>query len=344
MLRSLLFRYDGVYLAAKKFRLVQHSSRVGIQMRVTKKVFLSCVLLLGLAGFLLGAPADLLSAGGQAPYHIVLLGDPHLPGKFLAEKEAVLRTINTWPDVALVVALGDICEGLGTEPQYAAARQYFDKLVKPWVAIPGNHDFIYSDIRMLDGKSIKGSADEKQKKLTKFQKTFRLPVLYHTKPAGNYKLIFLATDDTQSDQLTRISQKQLDWLRSELKRDNKKPTIIFFHAPLFGTLSNDNRNANTTDSVAQPRDDLREIIKSNPQIFLWVCGHKHVPATSKDFRSDINLYENQVYTLHNTDMNRATIWTNSLILFPDKVVIKTYNHRLGTWSPELEKTLVPPRL
>jgi predicted MPP superfamily phosphohydrolase len=313
-------------------------------MQRAKRFFLSCVVLLGLAGFLLGAPADLLAAGGQVPYHIVLLGDPHLPGKFLAEKEAVLRTINAWPDVALVVALGDISEGLGTEPEYAAARQYFDKLVKPLVAIPGNHDFIYSDIRMIDGKSIKGSPDEKQKKLAKFQKTFGLPALYHTKLAGNYKLIFLATDDTQSDQLTRMSQKQLDWLRSELKRDNKKPTIIFFHGPLFGTLSESKKNANRINFIAQPQKELSDLLQKNPQVFLWVCGHMHVPATNKDFRSEINFYENRVYTLHNSDMNRETIWTNSLVLFPDKVVIKTYNHRLGTWSPELEKTLVPPRL
>jgi predicted MPP superfamily phosphohydrolase len=323
---------------------VENIAKVGIQMHMAKRVFLSCVLLLGLAGFLLGAPANLLSSGDQAPSHIVLLGDPHLPGKFLAEKEAVLRTINAWSDVALVVALGDICEHLGTDQEYAAARQYFDKLAKPLVPIPGNHDFIYSDIKMLDGKSIKGSASEKQKKLAKFQKTFGIPALYHTKPAGKYKLIFLATDDSQSDQLARISREQLDWLRSELQRDNKKPTIIFFHAPLFGTLSNDSRYANATDFIAQPRDDLQEIIQKNPQIFLWVCGHKHVPATSKDFRSDINLYEKQVYTLHNSDMDRATIWTNSLFLFPDKVIIKTYNHRIGAWSPELEKTLVPPRL
>jgi 3',5'-cyclic-AMP phosphodiesterase len=313
-------------------------------MEMAKKVFLSCVLLLALAGFLLGVPANLLAAGGQAPYHIVLLGDPHLPGKFLAQKEAVLRTINAWPDVALVVALGDICQDVGTEQEYAAARQYFGKLVKPLVPIPGNHDFIYSDIKMPNGTRFKGSAVEKQNKLAKFQKTFGMPALYHSKLAGNYKLIFLATDDTQSDQLTRISRAQLEWLRSELKRDQNKPTIIFFHAPLLGTLSNDKKNANSTNFIAQPQDDLREIIQKNPQIFLWVCGHMHVPATHKDFRSGTNLYGNQVYTLHNADMNRATIWTNSLFLFPDKIVIKTYNHQRGAWMPELEKTLVPPRL
>ena len=110
-------------------------------MHMTKKIFLSCVILLGLAALLLGVPANLLSSGGQAPYHIVVLGDPHLPGKFLAEKEAVLRTINSWSDVALVVALGDICEDLGTEQEYAAARQFFDKLVKTICTDPGESRF-----------------------------------------------------------------------------------------------------------------------------------------------------------------------------------------------------------
>ena len=313
-------------------------------MNMTKKFFLPLVILVGLAALLLGGPASLLSSGGQTPYHLVVLGDPHIPGKFLPEKEVVIRTINSWPDVRLVVAMGDICEDLGTEKEYSAARQFFNKLTKPFVSIPGNHDFIYEDIKMLDGKRIKGSASEKQKKLAIFQKTFGVPALYHSKLVENYQLIFLATDDLQSDQLTRISTKQLDWLRLELNRNRKNPTIIFFHGPLYGTLSNYNKYANSNDFIAQPEDDVREIIQKNPQIFLWVCGHMHVPATNKDFRSEINLYENRVFTLHNADMNRETIWTNSLFLFSDKVVIKTYNHRLGAWSPELEKNLVPPRL
>lgn len=313
-------------------------------MQITKKLFLPIALLVGLTALLFSVPASLHSSGGQTPYHLVVLGDPHIPGKFLTEKEAVIRTINSWADVMLVVAVGDICEDLGTGKEYSAASQFFNKLAKPFVPIPGNHDFIYEDIKMLDGKRIKGSVAEKQKKLATFQKTFGLPALYHNKQVGNYNLIFLATDDVQSDRLTRISQKQLEWLRSELNRNKKYSTIIFFHGPLSGTLSESKKNANRKNFIAQPQKELRKIIQQNPQIFLWVCGHMHVPATNKDFRFEINFYENRVYALHNSDMNRETIWTNSLFLFPDKVVIKTYNHRLGAWSPELEKTLVPPRL
>ena len=315
-----------------------------MHMKLIRKYFLPLVLIAGLGTLLPGIPAKLHSSGGQPSYHLVVLGDPHIPGKFPTEKEAVIRTINSWSDVKLVVALGDICEDLGTEKEYSAAKQFFSKLAKPFVPIPGNHDFIYDDIKMPDGKRIKGAASEKEKKLAIFQKTFGIPALYHSELVENYQLIFLATDDLQSDQLTRISQKQLDWLRSELNRHRNNPTIIFFHGPLYGTLSNYNKYANSNDFIAQPQDDIRDILQKNPQVFLWVCGHMHVPATNKDFRSPINLYENRVYTLHNSDMNRETIWTNSLLLFPDKVVIKNYNHRLGAWSPELEKTLVPPRL
>jgi predicted MPP superfamily phosphohydrolase len=312
-------------------------------MKITKKSVLFLVVLLGLAAGWLVAPANLYASGDQLPYQVVILGDPHLPGKFLPEKEAVIRTINSWPEVRLVVAVGDICEDLGTAKEYSGAKQFFDKLTKPVVIIPGNHDFIYGDIKLPDGKRIKGSASEKQQKLALFQKTFGIANLYYSKTVNNYKLIFLATDDVQSDQLTRLSRKQLDWLRSELSRSKKNPTIIFFHSPLYGTLSNYNRYANDIDRIAQPEDDIRNLLKSNPQVFLWVCGHMHVPATHKDFRAAINLYEGRVYTLHNANMNRKTIWTNSLFLFPDKVVIKTYNHRLGAWMPELEKTLLPPR-
>ncbi|MDD2900868.1 MAG: metallophosphoesterase [Syntrophales bacterium] len=294
--------------------------------------------------WLLSGSGHLLSAGSQTPHHLVVLGDPHIPGKFLPEKEAVIRTINSWPDVKLVVAVGDICEDLGTEPEYAAAKQFFGRLAKPWVLIPGNHDFIYEDVKMPDGKRIKGAPSARQKKLARFQKSFGIPAIYQSKLVDNYLLIFLATDDRQSDQLARISPKQLAWLRSVLKSHRKNPTIIFFHAPLYGTLSSFSSYINTKDFIAQPQDELHEILQNNPQVFLWVSGHTHVPATNKDFRSALNYYENRVYTLHNADMNRKTMWTNSLFLFPDKVVIKTYDHRLGAWSPGLEKTLIPPRL
>lgn len=77
----------------------------------------------------------------------------------------------------------------------------------------------------------------------------------------------------------------------------------------------------------------------NSQVFLWVSGHTHTPPREESFAAPINIYANRVTNIHNTDMNRETIWTNSLFLYPDKVVVKTYQHKTGIWLPEFERTL-----
>jgi len=83
--------------------------------------------------------------------------------------------------------------------------------------------------------------------------------------------------------------------------------------------------------------------EGNAQIFLWVSGHTHTPATNESFASGINLYEKQVTNIHNGDMNRGTIWTNSLYLYPDKVVIKTFNHKKGVWMENTERIIIPQK-
>jgi Icc protein len=168
-----------------------------------------------------------------------------------------------------------------------------------------------------------------------------LQEVYTSKKVGKYLLIFLSADDVSSDYLTKMSGSELDWLRSELNNNKKSPTIIFFHAPLKGTLSNYNEHINAENYIAQPHETLREIILGNRQIFLWVSGHTHTPATNADFNSKINVYEKQVTNIHNTDMNRETIWTNSLYLYPDKAVVKTYNHKKGVWMADMERSIVP---
>jgi hypothetical protein len=132
-------------------------------------------------------------------------------------------------------------------------------------------------------------------------------------------------------------------LRAELRRHSTTPTVIFFHAPLRGTLLDFNDRVNKDDYVAQPHAELRELLLENRQVFLWVAGHMHVSATNESYRSPINLFEGQVATVHVTDMQRARIWTTSLFLFPDRVVVKTFDHKQRAWVEELERTVKPGR-
>lgn len=247
-------------------------------------------------------------------HHIVILGDPHLPGNNMEVKKQVIETVNSWKDAEMVVAVGDICEESGSNDEYGAAKEFFAKLKKPFFPIPGNHDFIYSWFKK-GTKSVRGGAGTRDEKLHNFQETFGLADLYYSKTVGNYSLIFLAADSV--GHLAEISQKQLEWLRAELDRKKTQPTIIFFHAPLEGTLRTYNRTANTFDFIAQPSRTIQGLLKDNPQVFLWVSGHTHTSPREESFASAVNVYDNRITNIHNTDMqDRDTIWTNSLFLIP----------------------------
>jgi len=287
-----------------------------------------------------GVPAV---ASSDPVHHLVVLGDPHLPGRHLPAKQAVLRTINGWADVDRVVVLGDICEDRGTAEEYAFARQFFATLTAPTHLLAGNHDYIYEDGTSARGGRIRGGPDSRVAKLRRFREAFGLGEVYSSRREGPYLLVFLSTDHLLSPHLAQISGRQLDWLRAELRRNSATPTVIFFHAPLRGTLLDFNDRVNKDDYVAQPHAELRELLRWNRQVFLWVAGHLHVSATNESYRSAINLFEGQVTTVHVTDMQRERIWTTSLFLHSDRVVVKTFDHQQGAWVEEVERTAKPGR-
>jgi 3',5'-cyclic-AMP phosphodiesterase len=274
--------------------------------------------------------------------HIVVLGDPHLPGTTLEEKEGARDTINKWADVDLVVAVGDITETAGTGDEYRIAKKYFSGFSRPLAIIGGNHDYIYADTLSKLGKRLKGKERSRTAKLNLLKETFGLDEVYYTRVMGPYLLVFLTPDDLQAGLLATLSTKQYKWLSEVLGDNRSRPTIIFFHAPLYGTLEQYNEYVNTESYVAQPKEEIRRILADNPQVFMWVSGHTHTSPGRPGFASDINLYEKRVMNIHTTDMKRNYIYTNSLFLFPDKVVVKTFDHHKGVWMNSLERRVPLP--
>ena len=281
------------------------------------------------------------NASASTYHHLVVLGDMHLPGNNLAIKEQVLQTINAWSDVETVVAVGDLCEKEGSFEEYRLLKSFFAKLAKPLLPVVGNHDFIYSFMEK-GSKSVRGDAENRAEKLRRFRDTFGLSSEYYSKTVGDYALIFLSADSP--DHLAGISPTQMAWFRQELERHRQRPTIIFFHAPLDGTLDSYNRNVNTPNFVAQPEATIRALLADHPQAFMWVSGHTHTPPTRPSYASPINLYDGRVINIHCTDMqDRSVVWTNSLFLYPDRVVVKTFNHAEGAWMPKLEREIANQR-
>lgn len=282
------------------------------------------------------------TTAAERPFGIALLGDPHLPGKELHAKENLLQTVNGWGDIDRVVVLGDICKETGTASEYAAAKEFFSRLQKPLRLVAGNHDYIFEDETNNAGRKVKAGPTARRLKLARFAETFRLKEIYGSEQVGNYLLVYLSTDDLESGHLAKLSEEQVAWLAALLARYRNLMTIVFFHAPLAGTLKTYNENTNTPSFVAQPAVRLYELIRENPQLFLWVAGHLHVPATNENYSSPVNVYEKQVTVIHNADLERKHPWTNVLYLYPEKVIVRTYDHWQKSWRPDLERTVHSP--
>ncbi len=297
-------------------------------------------------------------AGRNAYHHIVVLSDLHLPGRNLDAKERAIDHVNSWPDVHSIVLLGDICDRRGTEEEYAFARQFLSRLRKPFYPVTGNHDFLYEQDSFVQGNR-KGFPEERAAKLRRFQETFGLKELYYSKKLPHYLLVFLSIDSLYSNYHAEISQKQLDWFAAELNRNKAVPTIVFYHAPLKGTLKGSNIVGLLNHFfAAQPAESIRKILLDNPQVFLWVSGHTHTAPENINYVNNVNLYEGRVLNIHNADMDGRSfishaglgvgmhdnIWTNSLFLYSDRVVIKTYDQKKGYWLEEKTRVIHPPVL
>jgi predicted phosphodiesterase len=290
-----------------------------------------------------------LPFGKKGYYRIVVLGDPHLPvrerevksvekqQRIMAAKDSVIDDINSWSDVDEVAVLGDIAAQFGTEIEYNYAKEYFGRLVHPVYIIAGNHDYVYEDAFSPQGKFMRGDTASRQLKLGRFKETFGLASLFYTHQAGPYQLIFLSPDSMEN-YLTAMSQEEIAWFREQLSRYFARPTIVFFHTPLKDTLLSYNKTANTPNFVAQPVDTIDEILRENPQVCLWVSGHTHTPVTNESYAlPEVNNYKGRVTNIHTPDMDREIIWTNSLYLYPDKIVVRTYNHSCQEWEEGLER-------
>jgi Icc protein len=295
-------------------------------------------------------------------YQVVVLSDLHIPGNNMPVKEKALRTIASWDDLDMVAVTGDIVSRDGTPEEYAAAWNFLGTLNRPLRVIGGNHDYIYPDgypLNPATGHTLKEASPEKRKlKLERFKKTWNLEALSYSEMLGGYLLVFLTPDHLTSNNYSEMTNQTLEWFARELERNQTVPTIVFFHAPLQGTYKSEKiATATTPDSYhAEPVGRIREILLKNRQVLLWVSGHLHLAPPSKSFASPINLYENRVRVIHNADWNgdsifseeatkttrHDTIWTNSLFLYLDRVVVRTYDHKQERWLAELDRTISVP--
>ena len=195
--------------------------------------------------------------------------------------------------------------------------------------------------RLLETVNAWGDVDEAallgKAKLAAFQKRYKQPGLYYARSVGDCRLLYLAPDGFGT--YVELSSEQLDWLKSEIAAHKTGPMFFFCHAPLMGTLRTYGKKINTPDFTAQPSEPLAEILADVPPGSLWISGHTHTPPTNDSFADDsVNRVHRNLVNIHNPTIDACHIYTNSLFLYKDRAVVRTYDHNEGKWLESLDRT------
>lgn len=172
---------------------------------------------------------------------------------------SAIKAESVQPD--LVIHTGDVAHN-GHPEEYAIARELFQTLDCPVLAVPGNRDrrAPFIDSFTNDGYLETGN-----------------PYVQFEIERDDYRLLFLDTLCEESNK-GELCDTRLQQLSDMLGKDSDKPVaIIMHHAPFEAHEIPDPKQFVDWNDVVK----LGALLTSNPQVERIICGHVHRTIASQ---------------------------------------------------------------
>lgn len=295
-----------------------------------------------------GSPAESSAAAAATtivadtgPYLMAVMSDLHISSENLDACRRAVDLVNDLADISAVALLGDLVETVGSPKQYALAANLVKRFKTSVLAIPGNHDFLYADELAKDGKKKRGTETGKALKLQQFRTTFGQKALRFSRTEAGHLLVFLPVDALDGKSITTLSETTLGYFAEVLKKHRSLPTVVFCHAPLEGSYDGEDTVMDAVHSTAQPASRIREVLHDNPQVFLWVAGHRHVKPSSPDFDSRVNKVDG-VTVIHVPNVTPKKAWVLTLRLTPQETLVRTIDTENGKAMAKFDRRFNHP--
>lgn len=216
---------------------------------------------------------------------IAVVGDLHYEAPQDAAYRAARRQLaELGPDA--IVQLGD--QGgyshCGTWQSFMEGLDFLTGFDRPWITLIGNHD--------LEGRDY--ATDDEA--VAAWCEAFSRPSPYREIDLGETLAICLSTtrfrDNRGCCHEVYIDDEQFVWFEETLRRNRRRPTFVFSHAPIIGSglrvlqsihLKCPNAWLNHTDRPER----FIGLVKGHPQIKLWFSAHNHLGHNYPDSLSRV---------------------------------------------------------
>ena len=200
-------------------------------------------------------------------FNFQVVSDIHLDGQYSFTQHtfhlsSAIKDFSSQTDPSKgVFFVGDL-SNFGSDGNYKFLKETMDKYKEEtslnlYFAI-GNHECQYYD-EYIDAK-------------TKFLNFVNRSSVYTSIEINGCLFILLGQEDTTTQ--GTMTQDQVDWFESELnKTDGTKPTFVFMHQPLSGTV-NGAFSGQGNSGMGNVDSKLRAILKKHSNVFMF-SGHSH---------------------------------------------------------------------
>lgn len=209
-------------------------------------------------------------------------------------------------DTDIWLWLGDNAYRSGTDEEYQErvfSKDYgYDSILRflPFFAVPGNHDYrsvdrksdpnnrigTYYDIIDAPTEGQSGGFPSKTK-------------MYYSFDYGDIHFVALNSEAYKPSKLN--TTPMISWLKNDLKQNNKKWLVVFFHQPPYS------KGSHNSDSFIERRmKSMRKVVNPILEQYntdLVLCGHSHVYersylinghyGKSKSFKIDNHIVQNK---------------------------------------------------
>ncbi|MBN2311581.1 MAG: metallophosphoesterase [Candidatus Hydrogenedentes bacterium] len=214
-------------------------------MQLSRRQFIGLVGALGLGGC--AQTRQRIGLGSAKRLTFAAINDVHvLDARSAAIVHRAVQSINANADVAFTVILGDIATA-GRLPELKLALASFNRLERPWLAVPGNHDVctaatnIYSNY-LITFERMNWMEEEKG-------------------------WVFIGIDSCEGAKSdVTVRDWQIDWLADSLERIRRdRPIALFAHHP-FNPHSKAYRVQNADEVIG---------LFAHHNLRLVAAGHYH---------------------------------------------------------------------
>ena len=293
-----------------------------------------------------GAPAKYSPKNADAVrLNAALLADVHMESNnsdcfrnFGSALKGVFRTDKKLD--ALIFAGDSTMNGQKTEWfDFYGILSRFNKADNVLLAF-GNHDFGYSaDSSVYDELSSR-ALDEYNSYLNK-----KTENVFYSEVIKGYRFIVLGTEDNIDNEISYITDKQIDRHKNELSLAAKDgmPAFVINHNMIYGKHGEISKNVN---KICYNNDKLNDALSSCGTDVVYICGHSRMGVTDESVTTEGRVTYISLPSVTQTNQKASGInaeATNGCVMevYDDNITLRFRNFGSGQWIDGYDNIVIP---